>query len=165
MTDPEKLKEYRKALKSTQDRFTTNLAIQHRDLLIDAILYYFHTLKTPNDILLQTQKGTSSLARFVLYVLMREAGFTLATIAVALNRNPATVTLGILHFLNEIIDKPTNPEYTNAYMGKYAEIPKPALIEALIQLRTFNEELLNHGQRSDQEIGLSDSEQQKSQEI
>lgn len=139
-TNP-KVKEFQQLLKSKHTTHTLSIIEQHRDILIDAILCYFHTLSQPQDIMIQTRGSTSSLARYTLYLLLREYGYTLAAISYTLSRSPATIIQGIELFNKSVIDNPENPEYTNPYMKRKADIPKPALLRALKQLREFNEEL------------------------
>lgn len=140
-TFSQEVRNYQTLLKEREKHLTLTIIDTHRDILIDAMLCYFHTLSKPSDILIQTKGATSSLARYVLYTLLREQGYTLAAIAYTLNRNPATIVQGIEHLQNFIIDNPNNPDYSNLHMQKNAEIPKPDLLRALTQLRTFNKEI------------------------
>ena len=136
-----KVKEFQAASRSAHKLQVCHIVDKHRDILIDAMLCYFHTLSNPNDILLQTKGAASSIARFTLYTLLREYGHTLASISYSLNRSPATIIQGIENFEKTIIDNPDTLTYTNSYMQKHADIPKLALLHALKQLRLFNDEL------------------------
>lgn len=136
-----KVQAFQAQLRASQKEYSLTLAQQHKDILCDALLCYFHTLESANDILLQTHGATSSLARFTLYYLLRDFGHTLQAIACATNRSPTTVLQGIETLEKTIIDKPNDQTYSNSYMQRHAELPKSALLHAIRVLKNFNEEL------------------------
>lgn len=79
-------------------------------------------------VLLYDQSATTTVLRHLTWALLREAGYTIPVIAIAVNRSPSTVTHGISRFYEKLIDNSISYIYTDKNAEQHCKLPKEELL-------------------------------------